>query len=142
LRTQIEVSVEQIMLGGRPLQNLAADLRGDARSWTIDRLEFRAPGATRVALSGGIVQPGSSGSFKGALSVDSSDPNTLAAWLQGRSEIAYRNQKPLRLSGNLDVAPDRAAIDGLKPRSTAAAWKGALRSQIGQRVPARASRPR
>jgi uncharacterized protein involved in outer membrane biogenesis len=126
LATQIEVSVEQIMLGGRPLQNLAADLRGDPKSWTIDRLEFRAPGATRVALSGGIVQPGSSGSFKGALSVDSSDPNTLAAWLQGRSEIAYRNQKPLRLSGNLDVAPDRAAIDGLKAEIDGGSLEGRI----------------
>jgi uncharacterized protein involved in outer membrane biogenesis len=114
LATQIEVSVEQIMLGGRPVQNFGADLRGNAKSWTIDRLEFRAPGATRVALSGAIAQPGSSGSFLGVLSADSSDPNALAAWLQGRSEIVYRNQKPLRVSGNLNLASDRIAIDGLK----------------------------
>ena len=114
LAMQIEVSAEQIMLGGRPVQNLAADLRGDAKSWTIDRLEFRAPGTTRVALSGEIAQPGPSGNFKGALSVNSSDPNTLAGWLQGRGEIAYRNQKPLRVSGNFVVAPDRLAIDALK----------------------------
>ena len=114
LATQIEVSAEQIMLGGRPVQNFGAELRGDPKSWTIDRLEFRAPGASRVALSGEIAQPGPSGSFKGALSVESSDPNTLAGWLQGRSEIAYRNQKPLRVNGNLNVASDRIAIDGLK----------------------------
>ncbi len=114
LATQIEASAEQIMLGGRPLQNFAADLRGEPKSWTIDRLEFRAPGTTRVALSGEIAQPGPSATFKGALSIDSSDPNTLAGWLQGRSEVVYRNQKPLRVSGNLNVAPDRIAIDGLK----------------------------
>jgi uncharacterized protein involved in outer membrane biogenesis len=110
LVTQIELSAEQIMLGGRPVQNFAADLRGDAKSWTIDRLEFRAPGTTRVALSGEIAQPGPSASFKGAVSVDSSDPNTLAGWLQGRGEVVWRNQKPLRASGNLDVASDRIAI--------------------------------
>jgi large subunit ribosomal protein L24 len=114
LATQIDVSAEQIMLGGRPVQNFAAELRGEPTSWTIDRLEFRAPGATRVALSGEIAVPGPSASFKGAVSVDSSDPNTLAGWLQGRGEIVYRNQKPLRVSGNLTVAPDRLAIDGLK----------------------------
>ncbi len=114
LATQIEIGAEQIMLGGRPLQNLAADLHGDAKSWTIDRLEFRAPGTTRVVLSGEIAEPGPSASFKGPVSVDSSDPNTLAGWLQGRGEAVYRNQKPLRVSGNLKVAPDRAAIDGLK----------------------------
>jgi large subunit ribosomal protein L24 len=114
LATQIDISAEQIMLGGRPVQNLAAELRGEPTSWTIDRLEFRAPGATRVALSGEIAEPGPSASFKGAVSVDSSDPNTLAGWLQGRGEIVYRNQKPLRMSGNLNMTPDRLAIDALK----------------------------
>ena len=126
LATQIEVSAEQIMLGGRPVQNLAADLRGELTSWTIDRLEFRAPGTTRVALSGVIAEPGPSASFKGAVSVDSSDPNTLAGWLQGRSEVVYRNQKPLRVSGNLNVAPDRLAIDGLKAEIDGGTLEGRL----------------
>ena len=52
IAAQIEFSTEQIMLGGRPLQNLAAELHADAGSWTIDRLDFRAPGATRCRLSG------------------------------------------------------------------------------------------
>jgi large subunit ribosomal protein L24 len=124
LATQIEVSAEQIMLGGRPLQNFAAELRGEPTSWTIDRLEFRAPGTSRVALSGEIAEPGPSASFKGAVSVDSSDPNTLAGWLQGRGEIVYRNQKPLRVSGNLNVAPDRIVIDGLKAEIDGGALEG------------------
>ena len=124
LATQIEISAEQIMLGGRPLQNFAADLRGEPKSWTIGRLEFRAPGTTRVALSGEIGQPGPSASFKGAISVDSSDPNTLAGWLQGRSEVVYRNQKPLRVSGNLNVALDRLAIDELKAEIDGGALQG------------------
>ncbi len=124
LATQIEVSAEQIMLGGRPVQNFAADLRGDTTSWSVDRLEFRAPGATRLALSGEIAQPGPSASFKGALSIEASDPNTLAGWLQGRSEIAYRSQKPLRLSGVLNVASDRVAIDGLKAEIDGGALEG------------------
>jgi large subunit ribosomal protein L24 len=126
LATQIELSAEQIMLGGRPVQSFAADLRGDPSSWTIDRLEFRAPGATRVALSGEIAEPGASASFKGAVSVDSSDPNTLAGWLQGRGDIVYRNQKPLRVSGNLTVAPDRLAIDGLNAEIDGGALEGRL----------------
>jgi uncharacterized protein involved in outer membrane biogenesis len=126
LATQIELSAEQIMLGGRPLQNFAADLRGEPTSWTIDRLEFRAPGATRVALSGEIAEPGPSASFKGAISVDSSDPNTLAGWLQGRGEIVYRNQKPLRVSGNLNVAQNRLAIDGLKAEIDGGTLEGRL----------------
>jgi uncharacterized protein involved in outer membrane biogenesis len=138
LATQIEISAEQIMLGGRPVQNFAADLRGEPKSWTIERLEFRAPGATRVALSGEIAQPGPSASFKGAVSIDSSDPNTLAGWLQGRSEVVYRNQKPLRVSGNLNVAPDRIAIDGLKADIDGGALEG--RVAILNRTAGEASR--
>ena len=110
---RIEFSSEQIMLGGRPLQNLAADLHADGKSWTIDRLDFRAPGATGIDLSGIAAPLNPSGSFKGALSLESSDPDTLVAWLQGRSEITYRSQKPLQLRGNVSVGPNRFAIDAL-----------------------------
>ena len=114
LAMQLEFSAEQLMLGGRPLQNLAADLRGDSAGWTVDRLEFRAPGTTRVALGGEIGRSGQAGSFKGPISVDSSDPTTLAGWLQGRGDIAWRSQRPLHVNGNLDVAPDRVAIEDMK----------------------------
>jgi large subunit ribosomal protein L24 len=122
---QIEFSSEQIMLGRRPLQNLAADLRSDAKSWTIDRLDFRAPGATLVGLSGTNTQA-SSGTITGALSVESSDPDTLVAWLQGRSEVAYRSQKALRLRGNLSVAADRLAIEAMKAEIDGDAVEGRL----------------
>jgi large subunit ribosomal protein L24 len=36
------------------------------------------------------------------------------AWLQGRSEITYRSQKPLRLRGDVSVASDRIAIEAMK----------------------------
>ncbi|MES2198527.1 MAG: AsmA family protein [Pseudomonadota bacterium] len=120
LPAQIEFSAEQIMLGGRPLQNVAATLQA-AQAWTIDRLEFRAPGATRVTLSGSNPQPGS---FTGALSVDSSDPDALVTWLQGRGEVVYRSQKPLRLRGDLTVAPDRVAIEAMKAEIDGGAVEG------------------
>lgn len=108
---KIELSSEQIMLGGRPLQNLAAALHADAGSWTVDRLDFRAPGATQVSLSGSHAQ---AGSLKGALDVNSSDPDALTAWLQGRSEIAFRNQKQLHLHGDVSIAADRVALDAMQ----------------------------
>jgi uncharacterized protein involved in outer membrane biogenesis len=123
---KIEFSAEQIMLGGRPLQNLSADLHADAGSWDIDRLDFRAPGATSVSLSGMNAPAASSRSFKAALSVDSSDPDTLLAWLQGRSEITYRNQKPLRLSGDVSVAPGRVAIEAMKAEIDGGAVEGRM----------------
>ena len=121
---QIEFGSEQIMLGGRPVQNLAVDLRADTKSWTIDRLDFRAPGATHVGLSGTSAQPGSSGGFTGALNIESTDPDALVAWLQGRSEITYRSQKPLRLSGTVSVASNRVAIEAMKAEIDGAAVDG------------------
>ena len=112
--TQIEFTSEQIMLGGRPLQNVAVDLHADASSFTVDRLDFRAPGATRVTLSGSNAPAAASGGFGGALSVDSADPDALVTWLQGRGEIVYRSQKPLRLRGDVTVAPGRVAIEAMK----------------------------
>jgi large subunit ribosomal protein L24 len=123
---QIEFSSEQIMLGGRPLQNLAANLHADAKSWSIDRLDFRAPGATRVAFSGSNAQAGPSGGFTGALNVESSDPDTLVAWLQGRSEVTYRSQKPLRLTGNVSAASDRIAIEAMKAEIDGGAVEGRI----------------
>jgi AsmA-like C-terminal region/AsmA family len=121
---QIEFGSEQIMLGGRPVQNLAVDLRADAKSWTIDRLDFRAPGTTRVSLSGTNAQAGPSGGFAGALNIESTDPDALVAWLQGRSEVVYRSQKPLRLSGNVRVAPNRIAIEAMKAEIDGGAVEG------------------
>ena len=35
-------------------------------------------------------------------------------WLQGRGDIAYRSQKPLRLRGDVTMAPNGFAIDAMK----------------------------
>ena len=126
IATQIEFSTEQIMLGGRPLQNFAADLRADAQSWTIDRLDFRAPGSTHVVLSGGNGPAAPSGGFKGTLSVESSDPDALVAWSQGRSEVTYRSQKPLRLRGDVAVSADSIAIDAMKAEIDGGAVEGRI----------------
>jgi AsmA-like C-terminal region len=123
---QIEFGSEQIMLGGRPLQNFSAELHTDAKSWSIDRLDLRAPGATHVGFIGSSAQAGPSGGFVGALSVDSSDPDALVAWLQGRSEVTYRGQKPLRLSGNVSVGADHIAIEAMKVELDGGAVEGRI----------------
>jgi hypothetical protein len=111
---QIELASEQVMLGGRPLQDIAAELHGDDKSWSLRRLEFRAPGATRVSLNEASEKSVAPDRFKAALSVESSDPEALLTWLQGRGEIAYRSQRPLRLRGDVTVAPEGFAIDAMK----------------------------
>jgi hypothetical protein len=114
IATQVSFSSEQITLGGRPLQNINAKLYSDAAAWAIDRMDFRAPGATQISFTsaGSLAAP--SGDFSGVLDIDSSDPDVLMMWLQGRNDLSYRSQKPLRLHGNINVAADRVRLDGLK----------------------------
>jgi large subunit ribosomal protein L24 len=125
-KTQFEISADQIMLGGRPVQNVAADLRSDPQSWNVDVLEFRAPGATQVVLSGETGKGGAPNGFKGALSIESSDPDAFASWLQGRSEATYHGQKPLRLRGNISLSADRVAIEAMKTEIAGGAMEGRL----------------
>src|SRR5438477_431653 len=126
IAAQIELNSDQVMLGGRPLQDVAAELHTDSKSWTVRRLDFRAPGGTRVSLGGTGAQGNPSGDFKAALSVESSDPDTLMTWLQGRSEITYRSQKPLRLRGDVSVASDRVTIEAMKAEIDGGAVEGRI----------------
>jgi len=114
---EVELSAEQIVVGGRSVQNFTAELRTDTRLWALDRLDLRAPGATHVSLSGkaGDAGPGdAAGRFKGALSIESSDPDTLVMWLQGRSELGYRSQNAFRLNGDVIIDAGGVVIDNVK----------------------------
>ncbi|HZC96752.1 MAG TPA: AsmA family protein, partial [Bradyrhizobium sp.] len=138
---QIELSSEQVMLGGRPLQDIAAELHGDAKSWSIHKLEFRAPGTTRVSLSETNAQGPSPGTFKAALNAESSDPDALMVWLQGRGDVIYHSQRPLRLRGDVAVAPDGFAIDAMKAEIDGGAVEGRValsyrRANSGSRIDA------
>jgi large subunit ribosomal protein L24 len=126
LPSQIELGADQIALGGRPLQNIAIELRGDDKAWTVGKFEMRAPGATRVSASGTLANPGPSARFTGPVNIESADPDALTAWLQGRSDVTYRNQKPLRLRGDATVAVDRIALDGVMAEVNGGAMAGRL----------------
>jgi uncharacterized protein involved in outer membrane biogenesis len=127
LPAQLEFNFEQVILGGRPLQNLAAELRADAKSWRVDRLDLQAPGATHLALSrANAAATNLVGAVTGALSIESSDPDMLVAWLQGRREIVYRSQKPLRLRGDVGVTADRVSIEAMKAEIDGGAVEGRL----------------
>lgn len=120
---QIEFNSDQIMLGGRPLQNITTELQTDGRAWTFQRLELRAPGMTQLSLNGAT--PGAD-SFSGRLSVESSNPDTLVAWLLGRNEVNRRSTRPLRLAGDVTIAANHLAIDKLKADVEGGAVEGRI----------------
>ena len=96
--TELELAAEQIVLGGRSVQNFAGQLRSDTRSWAVDRLELRAPGSTRVSLSGKAAD-GTSGRFKGALTIEFLRPRCAG-------DVAARAERG-ELSQPESVSPER-----------------------------------
>ncbi|MBV8921974.1 AsmA family protein [Bradyrhizobium sp.] len=125
MATQVEFGAEQIMLGGRPLQNITATVRGDAAGWKLDWLDVRGPGGTHVAFTNSLIAPPDS-LLSGTLDIDSADPDVLVSWLQGRGEGAARNQKPLRFRGDFRVSSDRIAIEAVKAEIDGGTVEGRL----------------
>lgn len=125
LATQISVGAESVTLGGRPVQAIGADLRGDTEGWTIDRLELRAPGTSRVAASGRLQYAAVGPSFKGTASIDANDPDLLMGWLQGKNEFS-RAARTLRASGNVAIATNNMSVDGLRLEMDGGAVEGRI----------------
>ena len=111
---QIGVGIDQVTLGGGTVQNLRGDISSSGSGWSLDKLEFRAPGLTQVRLSGRLAVDADTVAFSGPTEIDTSDPRTLAAWLEGRSETAAGELRPLSLRGDVTLASDKVAIDQLK----------------------------
>ena len=114
LPIQIGVGIDQVTLGGSSIQNLRGDIRSAAGGWTLDRFEFRAPGMTRVRLSGRLGVTADSVIFSGPAELDASDPKVLAAWLEGRNETSQGELRPMSVRGDVTLADDRIAVEGLK----------------------------
>lgn len=128
LPARVQLNAEQIMLGGRPIQNATVDMRGGTEAWGLERVDLSAPGATHLSLSSAAGSKSDAkldaAGFSGTLDLDSSDPQALVAWLQGRGDTSFRGQRPLRVHGDLQLASDRVAIEGLKAETEGGAVEG------------------
>jgi len=111
---QIGVGIDQVTLGGAGVQNLRGDISTDAQGWNLDRFEFRAPGFTQVKLSGHLAVSDDGVAFTGPAEIEANDPKALAAWLEGRGEVAQGDLRPLRLRGDVALGSDRIAVEHLQ----------------------------
>jgi hypothetical protein len=111
---QLGIGIDQVTLGGNGLQNLRGDITSNASGWSLDRLEFRAPGLTQVRLSGRLAVGNDGVSFSGPAQIDSSDPKALALWLEGRGDTTQGDLRPLSLHGDITLASDKIAVEQLK----------------------------
>jgi large subunit ribosomal protein L24 len=111
---KIGLGVDAATLGGATILGLHGDIRAEAGAWSIDTLEFRAPGATQVRASGSLKLAGGSAEFTGPASIDSADPKTLIAWLEGRLDAPRATIGALRLRGDVTLGAQRLAVEELR----------------------------
>jgi uncharacterized protein involved in outer membrane biogenesis len=130
LPARIALDADQIMLGGRPVTDVDAELQAENGAWQIARLDLRAPGGSRLALSGGAAQDGTPGHFKGSLKLESADPDLFAAWLHGRAPPPPHPPQSLRIEGGVSVSDDGVVLDPLK----VAAGTGTLNGRFAYRA--------
>ncbi|HTC05886.1 MAG TPA: AsmA family protein [Xanthobacteraceae bacterium] len=110
---KIGVGIAGLTVGGTNVQSLHGVARFDAAGWSLDGVELRAPGLTQVSLSGRLKQSGRDLAFTGPGALDSADADALLAWLSGRGDTASAGVRTLRARGDVTIAGDRLAVDGL-----------------------------
>ena len=104
LPIQLGVGIDRVTLGGNNIENLRGDVSSSTGGWNLDRLEFRAPGATQVRLSGRLAVEPDGVAFAGPAEIEVSDPRTLTAWLSGRNETSPGELRLLNLRGEVVLA--------------------------------------
>ena len=110
---KIGVAIAGLTVGGTNVQSLRGVARFDATGWSLDGVELRAPGLAQVSLSGHVEQSGQGLAFTGPGALDAADADTLLAWLSGRGDTSSAGVRTLRARGNVTIAGDRLAVDGL-----------------------------
>ncbi len=110
---RIGFSIEALTLAGATIQNLRGDLRSDGEVWNLDGFELRVPGFTQVNLSGRLDLASTQLGFTGPVSVDSTDPTALIAWLEGKSLQSATRMKPFRARGEVTLSSEKIAFHRL-----------------------------
>jgi uncharacterized protein involved in outer membrane biogenesis len=110
---RLGLSIENVTLAGSVLQRVSGEVVADADSWNLDVLDFRAPGATQVGLSGRLNIAPKGVAFDGRAKVEARDPRALAAWLTDRVDLPTITAGALRAEGDVKLGGDQLAIDGL-----------------------------
>jgi len=111
---KVGLGIDTAMLAGATLTGVRGDVRAEAGAWSLDTVEFRAPGATQVRASGDLKLAAGAVEFTGPASIDSADPKTLIAWLEGRLDAPRPTAGALRARGDVTLGGDRLAVEDLR----------------------------
>ncbi len=130
LPTQLGFGIDALTLGGATVQDLRGDLEIAAGSANLTSLELRAPGFARVQASGRIDFDGDRTSFTGPVDFSAVDPRAFAEWLDGKANAAnlaaHLPSRPLKVRGEMTLAPGRVAIERMNAELDRNAFDGSL----------------
>jgi uncharacterized protein involved in outer membrane biogenesis len=114
LPLSVGVTVEAVTVGGAGIQALRGHVRFDAEhGWSLDDINFRAPGFTTVNLSARLGDAAQGLLLGGPANIESADLKVLAAWLEGRSDHPAGPGRTLTARGDIVIARDRFVLDHL-----------------------------
>lgn len=113
---QLALKVDAMTVGGGIVQAVGTELRSDGVTWTVDKLEFRAPGLTHVKIDGRLFALGKGLGFVGGAAIDSNDPRNLLAWLGGGPAPAAQ-MKPWHAIGDVTLSAGRIAVERLQTQT-------------------------
>lgn len=123
---QIGIGIDRIALGSGTVDDLRGDISSSARGWTLDRFEFRAPGFTRVRLSGALTAADHDSSFSGPAEIETSDAKALLAWAKGEPPPDKQVLQPLHLRGDAILSKETLTVERLSGEFDGKAVSGRL----------------
>jgi large subunit ribosomal protein L24 len=133
--TELSISADGVTLGGATIQAFGADIRLGAHAWTLDRVEFRAPGLTQVRLSGRLDIAPAVG-FRGPFSIETNEPGALAGWFNGRNDPATQI-RPFKARGEVVLNQQEITIARLVAEIDRKAVEGRLHYTMAAEEPSR-----
>jgi uncharacterized protein involved in outer membrane biogenesis len=114
LPARIGFRIGALTIGAATLESLHGAIDFDQTGWSLDGVQFQAPGVTEVNLSGRLTGTSQRFVFRGPAALTSGDAGMLLAWLDGRnSDPAAGRTRTLTANGDLTIASDRFAVDKL-----------------------------
>lgn len=114
LPARVGFRIGALTIGGAALESLHGSVDVDQTGLSLDGVQFDAPGATEVNLSGRLTGTAQRFVFRGPAALTSGDAGMLLAWFNGRNaDPAAGEVRALTASGDMTIASDRFAVDKL-----------------------------
>lgn len=110
---KLDLALDQVSFAGSTLQSVEAEAVADTAGWAITKLEFRAPGATKVHLGGRLSAAPAGILYTGPIGIESGEPGALLSFIEGKTDSSRPPIGPFVLSGEAAINESEVRLDRL-----------------------------